>query len=510
MLEYARISSTRQVHSSSSYARSPSRISVPKSPAKGQDLSRSPSKLSLSRSPSSKSDFLSSSPSFRKDASRSPSWPSFSRSLLFGQQDRTNLSRLSLARNPLPRNLMRKNPSPKIALSRSSFRRPRLSTARTTSRKQAFEKISSPRSSKLSFSSSSYFDRIYFAASRNHSFRLYLTQGSYLKPAFSMSPSHRKSLDRSPSATRRPFRKPKFKVLAGLALGTVNMDPCHSNTFSTVSLRHIAGKLPMERAHSVKVEVSRRPVPQQVLDRITVPRSPSSTLTFIQSPSHPLSSSMSFLLGCIDGSPHDSLTCTSQKIVNSKIPSKYLAYSSSPCVTQKSSPSPAVAHSRSPRRLVISRRFPFRLSRRRRPCSRARNRRTRLQLARSRGFSGLDLKKRSQAHTFTHNASSASLPTVVPDHVAFVSESPVGQSGDGARRKAWHSCFLYYLLVLAMTRAAAATGKGNNNSYLQKRFNSEQLSSNPFDEVMNILFLFGNRIAISIIIFANRLQTIDE
>jgi hypothetical protein len=71
--------------------------------------------------------------------------------------------------------------------------------------------------------------------------------------------------------------------------------------------------------------------------------------------------------------------------------------------------------------------------------------------------------------------------------VTFVSASPVGQNGDGARRKAGHSCFLYYLLVLALTRAAAATGKGNN-SYLQKRFNSEHLSSNPFDEVMNICF----------------------
>ncbi len=449
-------------------------MSFPKSLAKGQDLSRSLSKLSLSRSPSSRPDFLSSSPSFRKDASRSPSWPSFSRSLLFRQQARTNLSRLSLARTPLRRSLLRKNPSPrpcpkqssKVALSRSSFRRPRRSTARTKSRKQTLGKISSPRSSKLSFSSSPYSDRIYFAASRNHSFRLYLTQGSYLKQAFSMSPSHRKSLDSSPSATRRPSLKPKFKrsVLAGLAPGTVNMDPCHSNTFSTVSHSHLAGKLPLERTHSVMVEVSRKPVPQQVLDCITVPRSPASTLTFIQSPSHLLSPSMSFLAGYIGGSPHDPLTCTSKKTVNSKIPAKCLAYSSSPCVTQKSSTSPAGVHCSSPRRLVLSRSLRLRLSRWRRLLSpRARNRRTRLRLARScsRGFSGLDLKKRSPAHTY--NASTASLPTSVPDHVTFGSASPVGQSGDGARRKAWHSCFLYYLLVLTLTRAAAATGKGNNS-----------------------------------------------
>jgi hypothetical protein len=467
MLEYARIPTTRQVHSSSSFARSPSRMSVPKSPAKGQDLSRSLSKLSLSRSPSSRPDFLSSSPSFRKDASRSPSWPSFSRSFLFRQQASTNLSRLSLARTPLRRNLLRKNPSPrpfpiqksKIAHSRSSLRSPGRSTARTTSRKQTLGKISSPRSSKLSFSSSPYSNRIYFAASRNHSFRLYLTQGSYQKQAFSMSPSHRKSLDSSPSAIRRPFLEPKFKksVLAGLALGTVNMDPCQSNTFSRVSLSHLDVKLPMERAHSVMVEVSRKPVPQQVLDGITVPRSPSSTPTFIQSPSHPLSPNMFFLSECIGGSTHDSLTCTSKKTLNSKSPTKRLAYSLSPCVTQKSRPSPAVVHSRSPHRLVTCRRFPL-------LCPRARNRRTRLQLAhsRSRGPSGLDLKKRSPAHTFTHNASSATPPRDVPVHVAYVSAS---QSGDGARRKAWHSCFLYYLLFLALTRAAAATGKGNNSRY---------------------------------------------
>jgi hypothetical protein len=468
MLEYARIPSTRQVHSSSSYARSPSRMSVPKSPAKGQDISSSLSKLSRSRSPSSRPDFLSSSPSYRKDASRSPSWPSFSRSLLFRQQARTTLLRLSLARTHLSRNLLRKNPSPrpylllssKISLSRSSFRRPSLSSVRILSRKQAFGKISSPRSS---FSSSQYLDRIYFAASRNHSFRLYLTQGSYLKPAFSMSPSHRKSLDSSTSSTRRPSLKPKFKVLAGLALGTVNMDPCHSHTFSTVSHSHLAGKLPLERTHSVMVEVSRRPVPQQVQDRITVPRSPPSTQTFIQSPSHPLSPSMSFLSGCIGGSTHDNLTCTSKKTVNSKIPAKCLAYSSSPCVTQKNSPSPAVVHSRSPRWLVLSKSFPVRLSHRRRLCPRTRNRRTRLQLARTctRGLSGLDLKKRSPVHTF--NASSATPSTVVPDHVAYVSAGPVGQNSDGARRKAWHSCFLYYLLVLALTRAAAATGNSNNS-----------------------------------------------
>jgi hypothetical protein len=430
-------------------------MSVPTSPAKGQDLSRSLSKMSFSRCPSSRRDFLSSSPSFRKDASRSPSWPSFSRRFLFRQQASTNLSELSLTRTPLPGSLLRKNPSPrpypkvssKIALRRSSFRRPRLSSVRTTSRKQTFGKISFPSSS---FSSSPYFDRIYFAASRNHSFRLYLTQGSYLKPAFSMSPSHRKSLDSSPSATRRPSRKPKFKrsVLAGLAPGTVNMDPCHSNTFCRVSLSYLAGKLPIERAHSVIVKVSRKPVPQQALARITVPRSLPSRLTFIQSPSHPLSPSMSFLSEC------------SKKTVNSKSPDKSVAYSSSPCVTQKSSPSPAVVPSRSPRRPVISRRFPVRLSRWRRLLSpRARNRRPRLQLARSctRGLSGLDLKKRNPAHMF--NASSATPSTVVPDHVAYVSAGPVGQNCDGARRKAWHSCFLYYLLVLALTRAAAATGK---------------------------------------------------